>query len=120
MNKRKRFILSDKLHPQTISCVETRALPFGIDIEVGNVFDIDFSKKDISGILFQYPDTEGNVLDFTKVVEKAHQFGVSWHTHLNRDQIESDLSVPGIQGHQENALYKSFETSPHLLCLAVT
>ena len=76
MNKRKRFILSDKLHPQTISCVETRALPFGIDIEVGNVFNIDFSKKDISGILFQYPDTEGNIMDFTKVVENAHKFGV--------------------------------------------
>ena len=76
MNKRKRFILSDKLHPQTISCVETRALPFGIDIEVGNVFNIDFSNKDISGILFQYPDTEGNVMDFTKVVENAHKYGV--------------------------------------------
>ena len=35
-------------------------------------------------------------------------------THLNRDHIESNLSVPGIQGHQENALYKSLETSPHL------
>ena len=38
-------------------------------------------------------------------------------THLNRDKIESNLSVPGIQGHQENALIKSFEMSPHLICL---
>ena len=77
-NKRKRFILSDKLHPQTISCVETRAGPFGIKIEVGNVFDIDFSSKDISGIIFQYPDTEGNICDFTKVIEDAHNNGVSF------------------------------------------
>ncbi len=66
-NKRKRFVLSHKLHPQTISCVETRARPFGIDIEVGDVFQVDFSAKDISGVLFQvgiqtifcfrYPDT---------------------------------------------------------------
>ena len=76
-NKRKRFILSEKLHPQTIGCVQTRALPFGIKIEVGNVFEIDFSKKDISGIILQYPDTEGNIMDFTKVVEQAHKFGVS-------------------------------------------
>ena len=34
-------------------------------------------------------------------------------THLNRNQIESDLSVPGIQGRHENAFYKSFEMSPH-------
>ena len=38
-------------------------------------------------------------------------------THLNRDQIESNFSVPGIQGHQENAFFKSFEMSSHLICL---
>ena len=101
MNKRKRFILSDKLHPQTISCVETRALPFGIDIEVGNVFNIDFSKKDISGIIFQYPDTEGNIMDFTKVVENAHKFGVrsyhfsygwTFHGFLLLNENRSDIS----------------------------
>ena len=35
-------------------------------------------------------------------------------THLNRDEIESNLSVPGIQGNQENCLIKSFDMSPHL------
>ena len=37
--------------------------------------------------------------------------------HLNRDKIESNLSAPGIQGHQENAFIKSFEMSLHLICL---
>ena len=37
--------------------------------------------------------------------------------HLNRDKIESKLSVPVIQGHQEYALIKSCEMSPHLICL---
>lgn len=74
-NKRKRFILSDKLHPQTISCVETRAEPFEIKIEVQNVFETDFSKKDISGVIFQYPDTEGSIADFTKVVQDAQANG---------------------------------------------
>ena len=36
--------------------------------------------------------------------------------HLNRDKIESNLSLPGIQGRYENALIKSFEMSPHLIC----
>ena len=35
-------------------------------------------------------------------------------SHLNRDKIESNLSVPEIQEHQENALIKSFEMRPHL------
>ena len=38
-------------------------------------------------------------------------------THLNRAKIESNLSVPGIQGCHENASCKSFEMSPHLICL---
>ena len=38
-------------------------------------------------------------------------------SHLNRDKIASNLSVPGIQGCHENALFKSFEMSPHLICL---
>ena len=40
--------------------------------------------------------------------------------HLNRDNIESNLSVPGIQGRQENTLIKSFEMSPHLICIMVS
>lgn len=63
--------MSHKLHPQTISCVETRAGPFGIKIEVADVNKVDFSKNDIGGVLFQYPDTEGSVHDFTAVVERA-------------------------------------------------
>ena len=34
--------------------------------------------------------------------------------HLNRDTIECNLIVPGIQGCHENALCKNFETSPPL------
>ena len=38
-------------------------------------------------------------------------------THLSKNKIESNLSVPGIQEDQENALIKSFEMSPHLIGL---
>ena len=37
--------------------------------------------------------------------------------HLNRNKIESNLSVPGIQGCQENAFIESFEMSSHLIYL---
>ena len=39
------------------------------------------------------------------------------YAHLNRCRVESNLSVPGIQGCHENALCKSFKTSLHLICL---
>ena len=45
---------------------------------------------------------------------------LAWNTHLSRDKIESNFSVPGIQGHRENALIKSFEMSRHLICLLVS
>ena len=36
----------------------------------------------------------------------------SSQTHLNRDKIESNLSVPGFQGRHKNALIKDFKMSP--------
>lgn len=78
-NKRTKMFVSDKVHPQTISVVATRASSLGLTLEVGDVFQLDSEKsRDISGILIQYPDTTGSIHDFTKVVEKAHSSGVSF------------------------------------------
>lgn len=76
-NKRRKFFLSDKLHPQTISVVETRANSLGMQVIVGKVHDLDFSNRDYSGVLLQYPDTDGSVQDFSEVVHNAHSNGVS-------------------------------------------
>lgn len=48
----------------------------GVLIELKLPHEMDFSGKDVSGVLFQYPDTEGKVEDFTELVERAHQAGV--------------------------------------------
>uniref|UniRef100_A0A8C6UNZ6 Glycine dehydrogenase (decarboxylating) n=1 Tax=Neogobius melanostomus TaxID=47308 RepID=A0A8C6UNZ6_9GOBI len=37
--------------------------------------EMDFSGKDVSGVLFQYPDTDGRVEDFTALVDQAHKAG---------------------------------------------
>ncbi|XP_012257919.2 glycine dehydrogenase (decarboxylating), mitochondrial [Athalia rosae] len=73
--KRKKIFLSNKLHPQTIDVVMTRAKPLGLTIEVGDVFRADLTKKNVAGILIQYPDTTGLIQDFSKVVEHAHNNG---------------------------------------------
>ncbi len=44
---------------------------------VGDWETFDFYKKDIAGVLFQYPDTNGKVLDFSDLVSKAHAGNVS-------------------------------------------
>lgn len=38
--------------------------------------EMDFSGKDVTGVLFQYPDTDGRVEDFTALVDRAHKAGV--------------------------------------------
>lgn len=38
--------------------------------------EMDFGGKDVSGVLFQYPDTDGRVEDFTALVDRAHKGGV--------------------------------------------
>uniref|UniRef100_A0A8U8C7F0 glycine dehydrogenase (aminomethyl-transferring) n=1 Tax=Geospiza parvula TaxID=87175 RepID=A0A8U8C7F0_GEOPR len=47
----------------------------GVITELKLPHEMDFSGKDISGVLFQYPDTEGKIEDFSELVERAHQNG---------------------------------------------
>ncbi|CAH1114079.1 unnamed protein product [Psylliodes chrysocephalus] len=74
-NKRKKLYLSHLLHPQTISVVQTRCQSLGLTVEVVDVFQANFSGRDVAGILFQYPDTEGNILDLDAVADDAHTNG---------------------------------------------
>lgn len=74
-NKRKKFFCSDKVHPQTLAVVETRASALEIDVDIGNISNLDLSKKNIGGVLFQYPDTEGNIKDLSEFVETCHKYG---------------------------------------------
>lgn len=76
-NKRKKLFVSEMLHPQTISVVETRLYSLGLSVEIGDVKKADFGSRDYAGVLFQYPDTEGNVEDYGEICEKAHSNGVS-------------------------------------------
>lgn len=74
-NKRRRLFISHLVHPQTVSVVQTRADSLGLTVDVGNIQEADFSHKEYSGILFQYPDTEGNISDLTELVQRAHDVG---------------------------------------------
>lgn len=68
------FFVSDKVLPQTIDVLRTRALPHGIKLEIGDWKAYQFSEKTF-GILLQYPDKEGNVQDYRAFVEKSKALG---------------------------------------------
>jgi glycine dehydrogenase len=73
--KKKKFLISDRCHPQTIGVCQTRAEGLGIEVVVGNHEEFDYSSKDVSGVLIQYPTTDGQVLDYSDVVKTAQAAG---------------------------------------------
>lgn len=68
--------MSEDLHPQTISVIKTRGYSLGLNVVVGDAKKEDFTNKNYSGVLIQYPDTNGEIYDYTNLVAKAHQNGV--------------------------------------------
>ncbi len=53
----------------------------GVDIVRGVWHEMDFSGQDFSGVLIQYPNTDGTVEDYGKLVAAAHAHGVG-HRHI--------------------------------------
>ena len=71
---RRRFFVATDCHPQTIEVVRTRAKPLGIEIEVANHEQFQFTDN-VFGVLLQYPATDGAIRDYHKFVEAAHAAG---------------------------------------------
>ena len=76
--KKHTFFVDEHVLPQTISVLRTRAKGFGINLVVGDVLaDLseDAARKDICGVLVQYPDINGTINDYTSMVESIHASG---------------------------------------------
>jgi glycine dehydrogenase len=68
------FFVSADCHPQTIEVVKTRAAALGIEVVVGDHQTFQFSDG-VCGALVQYPNTFGEVLDYSGFIEQAHAAG---------------------------------------------
>jgi glycine dehydrogenase len=69
------FLVSDRLFPQTIAVLESRARPLGIALRVGPLDRAAFD-ADVFGALAQYPDEAGALEDLRPFIEHAHAAGV--------------------------------------------
>jgi len=68
------FLIEEHVHPQTKAVVLTRAKPLGIkvvEVDAGHVTRDGYAGE-FFGILVQYPDTTGEILDYSKLAEYAH------------------------------------------------
>ncbi|KJD31526.1 glycine dehydrogenase [Tamlana nanhaiensis] len=66
-----KFFVSEDVLPQTLSLLQTRALPIGIELVVGKEEAFDFS-EDFFGAILQYPGKHGQVTDIKSFIEKAN------------------------------------------------
>ncbi|MCA6423691.1 MAG: aminomethyl-transferring glycine dehydrogenase [Flavobacterium sp.] len=65
-----KFFVSDEILPQTLSVLQTRSTPIGVELVIGNHEEFDFS-NDFYGAILQYPGKFGQVHDYAKFIAKA-------------------------------------------------
>src|SRR5690606_1986138 len=66
-----KFFVSEHILPQTLSLLETRSNPIGIELVVGNEDTFDFSSE-FYGALLQYPGKDGQITDIKTFIAKAN------------------------------------------------
>lgn len=69
-NNANKFFVSEEILPQTLSLLQTRSEPLGIELVIGNHETFDFSSEFFAAIL-QYPGKSGRVVDYKEFVAKA-------------------------------------------------
>ena len=67
-----KFFVSEEILPQTLSVLQTRSTPIGVELVVGNHETFDFS-SDFFGAILQYPGKFGQVNDYAAFIAKANE-----------------------------------------------
>lgn len=92
-NKRRTLYLSEAIHPQTLAVVQTRASDLDLNVIVGPISEANLAGREIAGILLQYPDTYGDVVDFSQVAKTAKMNGVSGSVDFWFDILINDTLI---------------------------
>ena len=71
-NNVNKFFVSEEILPQTLSVLQTRSTPIGIELVIGNHEEFNFSDE-FYGAILQYPGKLGQVNDYTDFVAKANE-----------------------------------------------
>ncbi|TBN01329.1 glycine dehydrogenase (aminomethyl-transferring) [Hyunsoonleella flava] len=67
-----KFFVSENILPQTLSLLQTRSTPIGIELVIGKEEDFSFS-SDFFGAILQYPGKHGQITDIKSFIEKANE-----------------------------------------------
>ncbi|MCP4457622.1 MAG: aminomethyl-transferring glycine dehydrogenase [Cytophagales bacterium] len=71
-----KFLVDMEVFPQTIDVLKTRAIPFGIELEVVDLVNSEISASNVFGIFFQYPNNSGSIQDWSNMISRAKESNV--------------------------------------------
>lgn len=92
-----KFFVDEKIFPQTKALLETRAEPLEIQLVYGSIEALDVTDPELFGVLFQYPNVDGEVKDYAAIVAAAKENNVA--TAFATDLLAlTILTPPGEMG----------------------
>lgn len=66
----RKVFVDENIFPQTKAVIHTRMIPQGIEVVFGDFKTIELDDS-FFGIVLQYPNNDGNIIDYKEIVEKA-------------------------------------------------
>ena len=70
------FLVTANIYPQTLDVLQTRAVPFGVEIRVADLEEESLT-DDVFATLIQYPAADGTVKDYTRFTAAAHDRNIT-------------------------------------------
>ncbi|MDR2949227.1 MAG: aminomethyl-transferring glycine dehydrogenase [Prevotella sp.] len=90
-NNVNKLFVDKNIFPQTLAVINTRMEPQGIKVVVGDYNTVDLTDG-FFGAIIQYPNSNGNVVDYKEFTEKAHS--VDCKVAVATDLMALTLLVP--------------------------
>jgi glycine dehydrogenase len=66
-----KFFVDEKVFPQTKDLLITRSTPIGIELLIAPLSELDLTDPDLFGIMVQYPNLDGEVINHSALVASA-------------------------------------------------
>ncbi len=70
-----KLLVDENIWPQTLDVLITRADPLGIELQKSSKNDFNFT-EDVFGVIVQYPDSNGEIVDCSEIVKNASEKGI--------------------------------------------
>ncbi|TJZ62185.1 aminomethyl-transferring glycine dehydrogenase [Sphingobacterium olei] len=70
------FLVTSNVYPQTLDVLQTRAIPFGVEIRVADITASNLT-DDVFASFIQYPAADGSISDYKAFADSAHAKNIS-------------------------------------------